>query len=726
MGSLRFATSSLSIATTMQRILPLLAVAALSAAATAQLQLVIPAGMNVAEGSTANAFPWGRGGTGILIQTLYSSNHFLTQGVNFPIIINGLSWRPNTNVGLVNSTYPNPCTVALSTMPVGQSTAPSTTFATNRGADYAVCYNGPVSWTAQAAQVGPTPFGINVPLATSFVYDPNLGDLNIECDIPIQAFTGSGPQLDVHALNPQASRVYLTTGYVNGGANATGIINTNHGVVVQLDYVPAAGLYAGFSADVTSGSLPLSVNFTDRTFSSDPNGITSWAWDLDGDGITDSNLQNPSFIYGACGNYTVSLTVTDALHPASTLTRTGYIQAGTAPITPSFTFSPIAPGVYQFTDTSAPAPATWAWDLDGDGITDSTVQNPIWAYPAPCTSVNVRLAVTSTCAGPWSTTRPLTLSPATATAVPFLGGNGLSSTTFIGNMFDMQVTNPNGITVCSLTQGIYTYVGPFNADVYVTSGSYLGKEATPGAWRLVASGSGVANGGPITPATPYPVALNNSFYLPAGDYGMVVFLSVPGGGTMNVSYTNSPQGPFVGPDVTFYPNPTAAPGRVSTALFTTAGIVGRCWNGSLNYSTRNNGDLAGYGFFGPGCAGSLGVSRLTPSAMPAVGTTLNVGINNLPISAGIMLTGFSNSVSAFGPLPVDAASFGAPGCLLRSSTEISSFVIGAGNTATWSLTIPSGTGLVGLLLFNQAAVIDPGFNPAGVVLSDAAGLMIGL
>jgi hypothetical protein len=63
---------------------------------------------------------------------------------------------------------------------------------------------------------------------------------------------------------------------------------------------------------------------------------------------------------------------------------------------------------------------------------------------------------------------------------------------------------------------------------------------------------------------------------------------------------------------------------------------------------------------------------------------------------------------------------------LRSSTEISSFVLGTGNTATWSLTIPAGTGLIGLLLYNQAAVIDPGFNAAGVVLSDAAGMFIGL
>jgi hypothetical protein len=109
------------------------------------------------------------------------------------------------------------------------------------------------------------------------------------------------------------------------------------------------------------------------------------------------------------------------------------------------------------------------------------------------------------------------------------------------------------------------------------------------------------------------VALNNSFYLPAGDYGMVVFLSRPGGGTMNVSYTNGPQGPFVGPDVTFFPNPARPRPRQHGPVHHRRHRQ-PLWNGALNYSTRNNGDLAGYGFFGPGCAGSLGVSRLTPSA----------------------------------------------------------------------------------------------------------------
>ena len=41
------------------------ALAALAPSALAQLRHVIPNGMDIAEGSTSNAFPWGRGTGGI-------------------------------------------------------------------------------------------------------------------------------------------------------------------------------------------------------------------------------------------------------------------------------------------------------------------------------------------------------------------------------------------------------------------------------------------------------------------------------------------------------------------------------------------------------------------------------------------------------------------------------------------------------------------------------------
>jgi PKD repeat protein len=75
---------------------------------------------------------------------------------------------------------------------------------------------------------------------------------------------------------------------------------------------PPTGLYPDFNATPTSGASPLQVQFTDLTFSSDPIGVATWAWDFDNDGNVDSNVQNPLHTYTTGGVYSVALTVTDA------------------------------------------------------------------------------------------------------------------------------------------------------------------------------------------------------------------------------------------------------------------------------------------------------------------------------------------------------------------------------------------------------------------------------
>ena len=90
-----------------------------------------------------------------------------------------------------------------------------------------------------------------------------------------------------------------------------------------------------------------------------------------------------------------------------------------------------------------------------------------------------------------------------------------------------------------------------------------------------------------------------------------------------------------------------------------------------------------------------------------------------------MMTGFSNKTSAFGPLPFSTTPFGAPGCFGRVSADATLFLFGAANAAQWNFTIPNDPTLGGLQLYNQALVLDPGFNALGGVLSDAAAMLIG-
>lgn len=63
---------------------------------------------------------------------------------------------------------------------------------------------------------------------------------------------------------------------------------------------------AAFKADVRSGFAPLTVKFTDESKLAN-----SWAWNF-GDGGT-STLQNPTHVYAAIGNYTVTLTTTNEI-----------------------------------------------------------------------------------------------------------------------------------------------------------------------------------------------------------------------------------------------------------------------------------------------------------------------------------------------------------------------------------------------------------------------------
>ena len=163
-----------------------------------------------------------------------------------------------------------------------------------------------------------------------------------------------------------------------------------------------------------------------------------------------------------------------------------------------------------------------------------------------------------------------------------------------------------------------------------------------------------------------------------------------------------------------------------SAPFNTAANALRGWNGVLHYSTVSNGALAGNGYFGTGCAGTLGISRLTTTSQPVLGSALTVGVSNLPLSVAIMMTGFSNTSSSFGPLPLDISFFGAPGCQARVSPDVTLTVFGAANTANWSLNIPNSTTLLSQKFYNQAFVLDPTFNALGAVLSDASALLIGI
>jgi PKD repeat protein len=695
-----------------------LAVCVSSGLALAQYSLVVPNGYATQAENSANAFPYANNTAtypGLRIQTVYDSTHFSDQGVWFPVVITGVRLRAQDLAATstwVGGTYNN-STVNLSTASVDHL-ATTNNYATNHGADLLTVYNGPVVVQAGAGNGlnVPGPFHIDVQFpGTPFTYNPGLGDFCCEFDqpspgtnwVPNAAGTGFTALASV-ATSPvppfpsNARRVYGSTLYPNANGVDTSIL------VMEVQYAPTPGLYATFRANVTGGGTPLAVNFLDQSITDDPAGITSWAWDLDGDSIIDSNLQNPSFVYQNCGSYNVTLTVTDGTHPPSTWTRTAYIV--TDIVTPSFTTALIGPGTLQFTDTSSPTPTSWAWDLDGDNIVDSTAQNPTWLYAGNCVQTNVTLTVNRLCRGPFTLTRPVSSSSFLET----LRDGNTSTSTGAGNYFDVNVLDPAGISICRMeTKTTTTANVAVTFNVFVTPNTYVGANTNLARWRLVGSAATVG----IAAATALEtVTFNPPIYLPAGSYG--VHVQVVG----------------FSPQYTSVPGPTVFSNSDLSITVGGAGVLGgtlianRAWNGSFSY-TGGTGQVAGYGFFQAGCAGSMGMSNLLHTSRPQLGTTLTVNATNLPLSVAIMMVGFSRTASAFGPLPLDATPFGAPGCFGRVSPDATAFLFGAGNVAAWNFGVPNNAGLIGILLYTQSLVPDPAFNTLGAVFGDAAAVYIG-
>jgi hypothetical protein len=477
-------------------------------------------------------------------------------------------------------------------------------------------------------------------------------------------------------------------------------------------------VFAAFTATPLSGPSPLLVQFTDQSSTSDPGGIQTWAWDFDNNGTVDSTLRNPSHQYG-CGNFAVRLTVTAANGNDSEL-KLDYVV--TDEISAAFTYSLLAPGTWQFTDTSTPPATAWSWDFNGDNVPDSTVQNPSWPFPAGCAAQTVRLVATRNCKSD-SVTEQIVTAPFRLDA-NLAGGTGTLSSTDVGNFFDIAVTSPEGVSVCALNGLSYTGVGPYTVSVYVTDGTYVGKDTNAAAWRLVATGNAVMGGGTTTMPSVNLCVLNAPFYLPAGNYGIAIYHNAAMGSAY-IGYTNTALGPYANADLAIHPNPAVAPGISRQALFGGGTFSPRQWNGSFFYGKCSVSGDAGYGFFGPGCAGSQPVAGNVATALPRLGTTMTVAVDRLPASAMFFVLGFSNTASVFGPLPINLGAFGAPGCFGRVSTDATSFVLGASGTATFALAIPNATSLLCLRIYTQALAVDPGFNALGAVVSDAAGGIIG-
>ncbi len=161
---------------------------------------------------------------------------------------------------------------------------------------------------------------------------------------------------------------------------------TTNAVVVN----PRPGI--NISASPASGCLPMNVQFANTSTNAN-----NYTWNF-GDGSATSSQTNPSHVYTATGNYSVTLTASNALGCTNSKTVTNMIQASASPrsVFSASSNSVCLGDTVRFTDASIPNGTTIisrSWNF-GDGSPASVQTNPSHAYMAAGTYV-VRLTVSS-------------------------------------------------------------------------------------------------------------------------------------------------------------------------------------------------------------------------------------------------------------------------------------------------------------------------------------------
>ena len=154
--------------------------------------------------------------------------------------------------------------------------------------------------------------GENIVAAEYFVdNDPGIGNGTVATVTPSSNVIAQNFTANITGVPIGPHTLYVRSKNTSGDWSLTNKINFNKAFIAPI---------ADFTASVTSGCAPLTVNFTDMS----QNSPTTWAWDFENNGTTDAITQNPSFTFNTPGNYTVKLSVSN-VSGNNTITKTAYI-----------------------------------------------------------------------------------------------------------------------------------------------------------------------------------------------------------------------------------------------------------------------------------------------------------------------------------------------------------------------------------------------------------------
>jgi len=130
---------------------------------------------------------------------------------------------------------------------------------------------------------------------------------------------------------------------------------------------------AGSDQSVTVGGT---VDFDGTSSSDGETSVTTYKWDVDGDGTYEKTGSKPSHTYSSPGTYTVTLKVEDGGSNTATDTMTVTVTDATAPTADAGSDATVAVGDSVTLDASSSSDnvgvSTYEWDVDDDGTYEKT------------------------------------------------------------------------------------------------------------------------------------------------------------------------------------------------------------------------------------------------------------------------------------------------------------------------------------------------------------------
>ena len=330
-----------------------------------------------------------------------------------------------------------------------------------------------------------------------------------------------------------------------GSYNVELIVTDNEGATdsltktITVTQTPNQSPIASFTANPTSGIVPLEVSFNASSSSDTDGSITSYQWDFkDGDTGTGQTVNHT---FSSTGSYSVKLTVTDNDGATDSLTKTitvtDSIVSNQSP-TASFTANPtsgVAPLEVSFNASNSSdsdgSITSYAWDFKdgetGNGEIISHTFSSIGSYNVELTvtddkgatdSLTKTITVTDSIVSNQSPTASFTANPTSGVAPLEVSFNASSSSDSDGSITSYDWDFKDGETGNGeIISHTFSSIGSYNVELTVTDD----KGATDSTTKEIEVISGTQAGGIISENTTWtkqdsPYLVTDTVQIPSG------------------------------------------------------------------------------------------------------------------------------------------------------------------------------------------------------------------